>query len=52
ADHTKWNVVGISTIAQLEEADVLVTDEGLGDDARSVLEERVGELVVAASGSP
>ncbi|MGH3386346.1 MAG: DeoR/GlpR family DNA-binding transcription regulator [Nocardioidaceae bacterium] len=52
ADHTKWNVVGISTIAQLEEADVLVTDEGLGDDARSVLEERVGELVVATSESP
>ncbi|MBC6450230.1 DeoR/GlpR family DNA-binding transcription regulator [Actinokineospora xionganensis] len=48
ADHTKWGVVGISTIADLEEADVLVTDEGIPDDARAVLEERVGELVIAS----
>ncbi|HXG40646.1 MAG TPA: hypothetical protein VNJ28_06855, partial [Candidatus Limnocylindrales bacterium] len=29
ADHTKWGVVGISTTARLDEADVLVTDSGL-----------------------
>ncbi|GAA2969973.1 DeoR/GlpR family DNA-binding transcription regulator [Actinokineospora diospyrosa] len=47
ADHTKWGVVGISTVAALEEADVLITDDGLPADAVTVLRERVGELVVA-----
>jgi len=47
ADHTKWGVLGISTIAQLEEADVLITDAGLDSDAREALEERVGALVLA-----
>ncbi|MBP2474900.1 DeoR/GlpR family transcriptional regulator of sugar metabolism [Crossiella equi] len=47
ADHTKWGTVGISTIADLDEADVLITDEGLGADARQVLSEQVGELVLA-----
>ena len=41
ADHSKWGVVGLSTIAALSEADVLVTDDGLGPDASRVL----GELV-------
>ncbi|WP_189208519.1 DeoR/GlpR family DNA-binding transcription regulator [Actinokineospora fastidiosa] len=47
ADHTKWGMVGISTIADLSEADVLVTDEGIADDAREILAARVGELIVA-----
>ncbi|MDQ3403689.1 MAG: DeoR/GlpR family DNA-binding transcription regulator [Actinomycetota bacterium] len=47
ADHTKWGVVGISTIADLEEASVLVTDDGLPPDAREILGDRVGELIVA-----
>jgi DeoR/GlpR family transcriptional regulator of sugar metabolism len=47
ADHSKWGVVGISTIARLDEAHVLVTDDGLDADARGLLEERVGELIVA-----
>ncbi|MGH3242328.1 MAG: DeoR/GlpR family DNA-binding transcription regulator [Spirillospora sp.] len=46
ADHTKWEVVGISTIADLEDADVLVTDRGLGEDAREALAAHVGSLVV------
>ncbi|GAA2738236.1 DeoR/GlpR family DNA-binding transcription regulator [Actinocorallia aurantiaca] len=46
ADHTKWGVVGISTIAELGDADVLVTDRGLGATARDQLAERVGELIV------
>lgn len=48
ADHTKWGVVGISTIASLAEADVLVMDEGLPADARESLPEEVGELVIAS----
>ena len=46
ADHTKWDVVGFSTIGPLSAVDVLVTDGGLGPDARSQLEGQVGELVV------
>jgi DeoR/GlpR family transcriptional regulator of sugar metabolism len=48
ADHTKWGVRGLSRIASLDEADVLVSDSGLGAEARAVLEEHVGELVVAS----
>jgi DeoR/GlpR family transcriptional regulator of sugar metabolism len=47
ADHTKWGTVGISTIADLDEADVLVTDEGLPGEVRQILFEQVGELVLA-----
>ncbi|WP_189061908.1 DeoR/GlpR family DNA-binding transcription regulator [Longimycelium tulufanense] len=47
ADHSKWGVVGISTIADLSEADVLVSDERLPADAVAELSERVGDLVLA-----
>lgn len=47
ADHTKWGIVGISTIAGLDEADVVVTDDGLPEPARQVLSEHVSELLVA-----
>jgi DeoR/GlpR family transcriptional regulator of sugar metabolism len=46
ADHTKWGVVGLSEIAALHEASVLVSDGGLGAGARQVLREAVGELIV------
>jgi DeoR/GlpR family transcriptional regulator of sugar metabolism len=47
ADHSKWGTVGISTIADLEDADVLVTDDGLSQEGRDFLAERVGELIIA-----
>ena len=47
ADHTKWGIVGMSTIAALSDAGVLVTDAGLSPRARELLAESVGELVVA-----
>lgn len=47
ADHTKWGTVGISTIARLGEADVLVCDAGLPESAKSQLAEQVGELIIA-----
>ncbi|MGY6658087.1 DeoR/GlpR family DNA-binding transcription regulator [Amycolatopsis sp. TRM77291] len=47
ADHTKWGIVGISTIAGLEEADVVVSDDGLPDQARETLTEQAGELMIA-----
>jgi len=47
ADSTKWGVVGLSSMARLDEVDVLVTDVGLEHDARRVVEARVGRLVLA-----
>jgi DeoR/GlpR family transcriptional regulator of sugar metabolism len=47
ADHTKWAVRGLSKIASLEAADVLISDEGLEPSARAVLHERVDELIIA-----
>jgi DeoR/GlpR family transcriptional regulator of sugar metabolism len=46
ADHTKWETVGIATIAPLDAADVLVTDGALPVEAQSQLAERVGTLIV------
>lgn len=46
ADHTKWETVGIATIAPLEDADVLITDSRLPNEARVQLDERIGDLVV------
>jgi DeoR/GlpR family transcriptional regulator of sugar metabolism len=46
ADHTKWGVLGISTIAALEDADLVVSDDGMPEDAVRLLAERVGELVL------
>jgi DeoR/GlpR family transcriptional regulator of sugar metabolism len=47
ADHTKWGVIGISTIATLKECEILITDSNIAPEAREVLTDRVGELVVA-----
>ena len=48
ADHTKWEAVGLSTIAPLSRAEVLVTDDVIGDDARAVLAADVGDLIICA----
>jgi DeoR/GlpR family transcriptional regulator of sugar metabolism len=47
ADSTKWGVVGLSSMARLDEVDVLVTDEGLDHDARRTVQARVGRLLLA-----
>jgi DeoR/GlpR family transcriptional regulator of sugar metabolism len=44
ADHTKWSVVGISTIAPLSAADVVISDEHLPPAARNRLEEVVTDV--------
>jgi DeoR/GlpR family transcriptional regulator of sugar metabolism len=49
ADSTKWGVVGLSSMARLEDVDVVVTDDGLDLDARRVLQSRVGRLVIASA---
>jgi len=47
ADHTKWELVGISTIAALHDAHTLISDSGLSGTARDALVGEVGELVIA-----
>lgn len=47
ADHTKWGVVALGTIAPLSRADELITDGLLPEAARATLRQQVGELVVA-----
>ena len=50
ADHTKWGVTGVSTIARLDRADVIITDDSLGDEAREILRDRAGALVLTGPG--
>jgi DeoR/GlpR family transcriptional regulator of sugar metabolism len=52
ADHTKWGVVGIASIARLDQADVLVSDAGLDDVALATLRDVVGEVVLVESDEP
>ena len=51
ADHTKWGVIGISSIARLDQADVLITDSGLDFEAQTSLRREVRELIVVRPGS-
>ncbi|MET3811341.1 DeoR/GlpR family DNA-binding transcription regulator [Arthrobacter sp. UYEF3] len=51
ADHTKWGTLGISTIADLEDADELISDDLLGGEARRILSKRVGRLRLAPTGN-
>ncbi|MEU0659438.1 DeoR/GlpR family DNA-binding transcription regulator [Streptomyces lavendulocolor] len=49
ADHSKWGIVGLSRFAELSEIDYFVSDDGLGSQARTVLGEHVGQLILADS---
>ena len=46
ADHTKWGVIGISSVARLEEADTIITDTGLDPAARNQLTTAVRRLIL------
>jgi DeoR/GlpR family transcriptional regulator of sugar metabolism len=46
ADHTKWGQVGLSSIAPLDSADVVITDAGLSLQARHHLAELVEDVIV------
>ncbi|KTS02316.1 DeoR/GlpR family DNA-binding transcription regulator [Microbacterium testaceum] len=47
ADHSKWGAVGLTTIVDLNEVDLVVTDAGIADDDAEVLRSHVAELWVA-----
>lgn len=38
ADHSKWGAIGLTTIVDLSEVDMLITDERMPEDAREVIE--------------
>ena len=46
ADHTKWGIVGISSVARLEEADTIITDSGLDLTAQNQLASAVRRLIL------
>lgn len=50
ADHTKWGEIGISSIARLDEADIVISDLGLCTDGVAVLQQSVDRLIL--SGQP
>ena len=45
ADHTKWGVVGLASFAPLSAIDLLITDDGLDEDARAEASEHIGEVL-------
>ena len=46
ADHTKWGQVALSSIARLDQADMVISDVGLAGDAQELIRSRVRELVL------
>lgn len=50
ADHSKWGVVGISSIARFDEVDVLISDSRLDPEGQRLLGESVRELILVGPG--
>lgn len=46
ADSSKWGIVGLSTMADLHEANVIVTDAGIDDEAAAILTAEIDEVVI------
>ncbi|MGN6688571.1 MAG: DeoR/GlpR family DNA-binding transcription regulator [Actinomycetales bacterium] len=49
ADSTKWGIRGLSRIAPLDAASVLVTDSGIGEEAHAVLAAHVEQVVTVTA---
>lgn len=47
ADHTKWGVTGVSTIASLGQADTVISDRDLSAEAQAILRDEVREVILA-----
>src|SRR3954453_1374408 len=52
ADNTKWGVRGLSRIAGLGDADSIVSDAGLPQEARSAIAEQGVQLILSGSRPP
>jgi DeoR/GlpR family transcriptional regulator of sugar metabolism len=46
ADHTKWDVTGLSSFADLDEVDVFITDDGIDPLAAEVLSMHIPDVVI------
>ncbi|WP_407320260.1 DeoR/GlpR family DNA-binding transcription regulator [Isoptericola halotolerans] len=49
ADHSKWRMVSLTTVADLESADVVISDAGLDPEAVTEIEGHGPEVIVAPS---
>jgi len=47
ADHTKWGIVGLVSMAPLGRADTIVTDAGASATVRHTLESAISEVLIA-----
>jgi DeoR/GlpR family transcriptional regulator of sugar metabolism len=52
ADHTKWGISGVSTMARLSRADVVISDRLLDPAAQAILRAEAGELILAGGDEP
>ncbi|MGK0424522.1 MAG: DeoR/GlpR family transcriptional regulator of sugar metabolism, partial [Ilumatobacter sp.] len=43
-DHSKWGITGLSSFANLSDADVLITDDKLSADASAVLADQIPDV--------
>ncbi len=46
ADHSKWGTSGLTTIAPLDAADLLITDAGIEPEAASILNDHLPEVTI------
>lgn len=46
ADHTKWGIIGISSVARFEDVDTIITDAGLEPAARNQIASLVRRLIL------
>jgi DeoR/GlpR family transcriptional regulator of sugar metabolism len=46
ADHSKWGVIGLSSMAELGDASIVVSDTGLSPHATKALSEHVDEVIL------
>jgi DeoR/GlpR family transcriptional regulator of sugar metabolism len=47
SDHTKWGQVGLTSVARLDDADVLITDRLLPDSGLAILREHIATVITA-----
>jgi len=52
ADATRWDTIGVATIAPLDRADTVIVDDALPPAARRILSARTGGLVTVGSPPP
>lgn len=52
ADSSKWGVLGLSTICPLHDADVVISDTGLPEEAQDALRSGIDDLVLVEPADP